>query len=193
MPHQKAIILQTPGHAHLTTSRPIPHLRPGYLLVKVTFIALNPTDWKHLDSVAAPGALLGCDYAGTVHATGTNYSKAWAVGDRICGFAHGGDVTQPENGAFAEFIVVKADVQMRIPGWMGDAEAATLGVGAVTVGQGLFTGGWGLEMGRLISIHAGTVRGVGDEEQEGKEPLGTILIYGGSTATGTLGMQVAKL
>lgn len=175
MATQKAVVLHAPKQAAVVTDRPIPKLRPGYLLVKVSAVALNPTDWKHIDFVTAPGALSGCDYAGVVEETGSGYNKDWKKGDRICGFCHGGDETQLENGAFAEHVVVKADVQMRIPDSMSNEEAATLGVGFITVGQGLF---------QAMKLPLPT--------QPAKDPE-TILIYGGSTATGTLGIQVAKL
>lgn len=157
------------------TDRSIPDLRPGYLLVKVSAVALNPTDWKHIEFAAPPGALIGCDYAGIVEETGTGYDKNWKKGDRICGLCHGGDETQFENGAFAEHIVVKADVQMKIPDQMSDEEAATVGVGFTTVGQGLF---------QSLKLPL--------PSQPAKSPE-TILIYGGSTATGTLRIQLAKL
>ncbi len=175
MATQKAIVIQAPKHAAVVTDRPIPKLRPGYLLVKTSAVALNPTDWKHIDFLAPPGTLSGCDYAGVVEETFSGYDKEWKKGDRICGACHGGDQTQLENGAFAEHIVVKADVQMRIPDSLSDEEAATLGIGYLTVGQGLF---------QELKLPLPT--------QPAKNPE-TILIYGGSSATGTLGIQLAKL
>jgi NADPH:quinone reductase-like Zn-dependent oxidoreductase len=175
MATQKAIVIQAPRQAALVSDRPIPKLRPGYLLVKVSAVALNPTDWKHIDFHAPPGALIGCDYAGVVEETGSGYKKHWRKGDRICGVAHGGDQTQLENGAFAQYVVVKADVQLKIPDNLGNEEAATLGVGFLTVGQGLF---------QTMKLPLPT--------QPARNPE-TILIYGGSTATGSLGIQLAKL
>lgn len=80
----------------------------------------------------------------------------------------------PEDGAFAEQIVVKADVQMRIPAHLGFEEAASLPVGVFTCGQGLVQ-----QMG---------LRWPGVEGE--KE---WVLIYGGSSATGTLALQFASL
>jgi NADPH:quinone reductase-like Zn-dependent oxidoreductase len=34
---------------------PIPKLRPSYLLVRVTAVAMNPADWKSLDWHSTPG------------------------------------------------------------------------------------------------------------------------------------------
>lgn len=173
---QKAIVIQGPKDAKLVTDRPIPQLRPGYILVKTHSVALNPTDWKHIDNLASAGAVVGCDYSGTVEAiASTGVTKSFQVGDRVCGFVHGGDAMQRENGAFAEYIVAKADIQIRIPDGVSFEEAATLGVGVTTVGQGLYQ-----------SLKLPLPR------QPARETM-PLLIYGGSTATGTLAIQFAKL
>jgi NADPH:quinone reductase-like Zn-dependent oxidoreductase len=174
----KAIVLQgQPGKVSLVTDRPYPKLRSGYVLVDVKAVALNPTDWKHIDFAnVEAGVLSGCDFAGVVAEIGTGYSKDWRKGDRICGFAHGGNQLQHEDGAFAERIAVKADIAIRIPDHLSFEEASTLGVGVVTCGQGLFQ-----EMGLKW---AGEANAKSDE---------AILIYGGSSATGILGIQFANL
>lgn len=171
----KAIVLHgEPGKVSLVTDRPYPKPRPGYLHVDVKAVALNPTDWKHIDYLNEKSQA-GCDFAGVVAETGTGYSKPWKKGDRICGFVHGANKLQSEDGAFAERIVVKADIAFRIPDHMSFEEAATLGVGVITCGQGLFQ-----EMGLNLPSQP-TTKGE------------TVLIYGGSSATGTLGIQFAKL
>ena len=172
---QKAIVIQSQGKAELVSDRPLPALRDGYILVKTVAVALNPTDWKHIDYLAAPGALSGCDYSGIIEAVGKGVEKAWKKGDKICGFVHGGDLKELENGAFAEYIVAKGDVQVPIPAGMSFEEAATLGVGISTVGQGLY---------QSLKLPLPT--------EPTKEPF-PILIYGGSTATGSLAIQFAKL
>jgi NADPH:quinone reductase-like Zn-dependent oxidoreductase len=171
----KAVELQGEAGKVSIVDRPYPSLRPGYLLVDIKAVALNPADWKHVDAMNVKGVLSGCDFAGIVAETGNGYSKDWRTGDRICGFAHGGNQDQHEDGAFAERIAVKADVAFRIPTDMSFEDAATLGVGVFTCGQGLFQ-----EMGLNFPSQAN-----GHDE--------TILIYGGSSATGTLGVQFAKL
>lgn len=167
--------MQGDKKAAVVNDRPLPKPRPGYVGVAVKCVALNPTDWKHIDGQNDPGALCGCDYSGVVESLGEGYHKQWKKGDRICGMTHGGDRTQHENGAFAEHIMVKADVQFKMPPNMSFEDGATLGVGILTVGQGMYQA-MGLNMpGNKISH---------------KE---YILIYGGSTATGTLGIQFARL
>ena len=172
----KAIVMTgEPGKASLVTDRPFPQPRPGCVLVDVKAVALNPTDWKHLDRMNIKGLLSGCDYAGVVAATGTGYSKKWKVGDRICGLVHGGNKLQAEDGAFAEKAVVKADIATRIPEYMSFEEAATLGVGITTCGQGLF---------QQIGLSWPNQPSTNGE---------FVLIYGGSSATGTIAVQLVKL
>ncbi|KAF9895251.1 hypothetical protein FE257_000153 [Aspergillus nanangensis] len=175
MSTQKAIIVTSPQQEGLVTDRPIPTLRDDYILVKTVSVALNPTDWKHIKHLAPPGSLIGCDYSGIVEAVGKDVQKPFKKGDRVCGFAHGGNAVQHEDGAFAEYIVAKGDVQMSIPDNLSFQEAATLGVGISTVGQGLYQ-----SLGLALPTTPVT------PQQQ------AILIYGGSTATGTLAIQFAK-
>ncbi|KAF4771718.1 hypothetical protein N7455_008284 [Penicillium solitum] len=171
----KAVVITQPKTEGLVTDRPIPKLRDDYLLVKTVSVGLNPTDWKHVAYLSPPGVLIGCDYAGTVEAVGKDVKKNFNKGDRVCGFVHGANAVQPEDGAFAEYIVVKGDVQWKIPENLSFQEAATLGVGISTVGQGLY---------QSLKLALPT---------EPIKDATPILIYGGSTATGTLAIQFAKL
>ncbi|KAJ5671986.1 chaperonin 10-like protein [Penicillium longicatenatum] len=175
MTTQKAVVVTAPQVAGLVTDRPLPTLRDEYILIKTEAVALNPTDWKHVLYVSPPNALIGCDYAGVVVEVGKDVKKPFKKGDRICGFVHGGNVNQLEDGAFAEYIVAKGDLQMHIPDNLSFQQAATLGVGITTVGQSLY---------QTLKLALPT------EPLKTPEPL---LIYGGSTATGALAIQFAKL
>jgi len=169
-----AIVIKAANDARIEEA-PIPKLRDDYILVKVHAIALNPTDWKHIDYLADPGAHVGCDYAGVVEEVGSKVTKDFKKGDRVCGFTHGGNAVYHEDGAFGEHITAKGDVQIKIPDNLSFEEASTLGVGITTVGQGLYQS---LELP------------MPNRPQPSKFPL---LIYGGSTATGSLAIQYAKL
>lgn len=171
----KAVIVTQPKTEGLVTDRPIPKLRDDYILVKTVSVGLNPTDWKHVTYLSPPGVLVGCDFAGTVEAVGKDVKKNFNKGDRVCGFVHGANAVQPEDGAFAEYIVAKGDLQWKIPENMSFQEAATLGVGIHTVVQGLY---------QSLKLALPT---------EPIKDATPILIYGGSTATGTLAIQFAKL
>jgi NADPH:quinone reductase-like Zn-dependent oxidoreductase len=112
---------------------PLPSIADDRILVRVTAVGLNPTDWKHLEFMPVFGLRSGCDYAGVVEEVGPNVSKVFNKGDRITGVTHGSNMSNSADGAFGEFIAVKGDLQIRIPDNMSDEEAATLGVGISTV------------------------------------------------------------
>jgi len=171
----KAIKVVSPGKAEIQEV-PLPKLRDDYVLVKVKDVALNPTDWKHIDVefLSKPGHTVGCDFSGTVEEVGPKVTKEWKKGDRIAGFVHGVNSAEKEDGCFAEYCVAKGDLQMKIPDNMSDEEASTLGVGVSTVGQGLYQS-LGLPL-----------------PGSGKAGF-PVLIYGGSTATGSLAIQYAVL
>jgi NADPH:quinone reductase-like Zn-dependent oxidoreductase len=152
----------------------IPPLRPDYVLVKTVAVALNPTDWKHIARVQSP-VTIGCDFAGIVEDVGAEIHGRWKKGDRIYGFVHGGNETQPDGGAFGEYLVAKGATVMRVPDDMSFEEAATFGVGTVTVGQGMY---------QTLALPP--------PNQPVETPF-PILIYGGSSATGALAIQYAKL
>ena len=106
---------------------------------------------------------------------GKSVKKPFKVGDRICGVCHGSNQLELEDGAFADHIVAKGDIQLHIPEYMTFEEAATLGVGTLTIGQALY---------QSLKLPLPT--------EPAKDDL-PVLIYGGSTATGTLAIQSAKL
>ena len=171
----KAIVMQGGTDAAYVTDRPEPKLRDDYVLVDVKAVAINPTDWKHVEFLNHKGLLSGCDYAGIVVDVGKNAKKAWKKGERVAGLAHGGNSLQPEDGAFAERIVARSGGQFRIPESMSYEEAATLGVAIITVGQGMY------QQMKLNWPNNPTKSGE------------WILIYGGSSGMGTIGILFAKL
>jgi NADPH:quinone reductase-like Zn-dependent oxidoreductase len=108
----------------------------------MTHILKTPSHRQHVHYLAlsaqAKGCTVGCDYMGTVVQVGTKVTKKFAPGDRIAGFTHGVNAVEKEDGCFAEYAVVKGDVQCKVPDNVSDEDASTLGVGIATVGQGLY-------------------------------------------------------
>ena len=82
---------------------------------------------------------------------------------------------QLEDGAFAEYAMVKDGHLAKMPEGMSFTNAASMGAGITTVGQALY---------HDLKLPWPT--------EPAKEPF-SILINGGSTATGTLAIQYAKL
>ncbi|GLA69278.1 hypothetical protein AtubIFM55763_009230 [Aspergillus tubingensis] len=172
-----AVVTQGPKQARLVTDRPIPSLRDDYMLVRTVTVALNPTDWKHIDLVPSDGCTVGCDFAGIVEEVGPKVPERFQKGDRVLGLTHGCNAVEPEDGAFGQYVMAKGNGQLKIPGWMSWEDACTVGVGYTTVGQSLYQN-LGIPM-------PGKPRSATTPK--------TVLIYGGSTATGTLAIQCAKL
>lgn len=124
-----------------------------------------------------PTATLGCDFTGTIAATGSSIVKRWNVGDRVLGWVVGNNSARKENGAFAEYCVADAELCIRVPEGMSEEEAAS-------PGAGITTAGWGVLVGHGVPVpEGGSAGGKG-------EP---ILVYGGTSATGATAIQMAKL
>ncbi|KAL2067329.1 hypothetical protein VTL71DRAFT_1754 [Oculimacula yallundae] len=161
---------------------PIPSVPDDSILVKTVAVALNPTDWQTLDEVPAPGftqALLGVDAAGIVVEVGKGVTKNFKIGDRVAGLSHGGNDRNPVVGTFANYILVKGDISLHIPDSMSFEDAATLPCGIGTVGLAFY---------RHLELPFLTL-----PLPEAKSDGPFILIYGGSSATGSLAIQFAKL
>lgn len=89
-----------------------------------------------------------------------------------------GNEIEPEDGAFAEYIMIKGDIAMHIPPNLSFEEASTLSCGIATVALALY------RYFELPLLHFPV-----EKKSDGRY----ILIYGGSTATGSLAIQFAKL
>jgi NADPH:quinone reductase-like Zn-dependent oxidoreductase len=84
-------------------------------------------------------------------------------------------VTNPQDGTFAEHVQVRGDIATRIPSHMSFTDAVTMPGGLLTIALGLYK-----HLG--LPMPPATV------------PDGAwIFVYGGSSATGTLAIQFAKL
>jgi len=173
MSTRRALVITGPAAAEVKEV-PLPKLRDDFIIVKTKAVALNPTDWKSLEQ-GTPGAISGCDYAGVVEEVGKALADQLKAGDRVAGFIRGADPINHDNGAFASTVIAKGGILAKLAENISFEEGATLGVGISTVGQGLYQ-----SLG--LPFPPATVQ----------EPT-SILIYGGSTATGTLAIQFAKL
>ncbi|KAE9382259.1 oxidoreductase [Stipitochalara longipes BDJ] len=171
----QAIQVQTKGeNAVFVNNRPTPAVPRDCLLVKTVAVGLNPHELLDIYppwSISDPGDLLGCDYAGIVEEIGSEVTRNFKKGDRVCGCTRPNPL-QPDWGAFAEYIIVVADVQVCIPDWMSFEDAASLGVTVLTTGA------------LLDSM---------DLQFSDNESRRQILIYGGSTSMGRMMLQFAKM
>jgi NADPH:quinone reductase-like Zn-dependent oxidoreductase len=164
------------GDGVKATTVPVPEIKNYEILVRVRCVALNPTDFKHIDILSPRGAIIGCDYSGTVAKIGTEAPGNWTVGDRVAGWTHGGLYT--DRGSFAEYLKIPGDLAWKVPPSVSDEQATTFGVSAVTAMLAL-----NVRLG-VPWIDAFPVK------ERSDTPL---LIYSGSTAVGLYAIQLSKL
>lgn len=162
-------------------------LRPTDIIVQVKAAAAIPADLKLVSlGMASKGTVLGCEYAGTVYKVGSEVHDL-AVGDFVTGFVHGSfDGTDANMGAFQNYTVAPASTAIKINPLVVDTSKKdyveegpiTTFEGAASVGSSILTVGFSLHHYMKIN---------------GKEHAGKwILIWGGTSATGFLAIQVAK-
>ncbi|KHO00581.1 TRAM1-like protein & fumonisin [Metarhizium album ARSEF 1941] len=163
----------------VSTTNPIPAVtEPYHVLIRVSAVALNPSDYRMPAYNPVPGAVLGCDFMGTVVETGSQATSC-PPGTRLCGPMHGCNAANPNNGAFAEFLVADARVLLQVPDAWSDLEGAALGgVGWATVA---------LAMEDCLKL---TGRPSAPEPPRADGSRVPVLVYGGATATGTMACQI---
>lgn len=174
---QKAIIQGPTGTPTLTPSIPLPPLSPDQILVKTIAVALNPTDYKMPANFPSPGAIVGCDLSGLIVRLGSTAPSSLKIGDRVCGAVHGSNPIDHQTGAFAEFVRADAGLVLKVPDGMGWEEAAAIG--------GIGHGTLGLALWDSLELPA--------SPDKPAEKAAHVLVYGGSTATGTMAIQLLRL
>ncbi|KAK2591732.1 hypothetical protein QQS21_010586 [Conoideocrella luteorostrata] len=168
----KAVVGGELGGYCLAENICIPITNRGSMLCRVHAIAMNPHDAKIVDS-NAPGALGGCDFAGTVIEVGEEV-KRFKEGDRILAVTFGMNASDKTAGAFAEYALAVEDLSCHIPAALSFTEACSMGLAIATAGLALFQApGLGLRM----------QGGAGE----------AVLVSGGATATGTMATQLLKM
>ncbi|ATY60948.1 zinc binding protein [Cordyceps militaris] len=172
-----SVASSAPGRGATIQDVPVPAIADDEILVKVSAVALNPTDFKHIDLLSPAGAVIGCDYAGVVAQVGSAATGAWKVGDRVAGWVHGG--LYPDRGSFAQYLKVDADLAWKVPEGVSDLAASTYGVSASTAVLGL-NKHLGLPWPEAAAAPAAA----------GGEPF---LVYAASTGAGLFAVRLAKL
>lgn len=132
MSTMKALV-SVEGKTAVVKDIPIPKPEEGEILVKVHYVAQNPTDWKAMMAVP-PGRTIGCDFAGTVQESNGSH---WREGQRVAGFVQGTAVN-PSRGAFAEYAVIESSLVYPIPDSTSYQEASVIPLPFATAAQAMF-------------------------------------------------------
>lgn len=135
---------------------PKPAVGPDEVLVRVHAAAINPVDWKVRQGYLhkALPMIPGWDVSGVIEACGSNV-RDFAVGDEVFGRP---DLAR--NGAYAEYIAVRAQELARKPRSLDHIHAAAVPLAGLTAWQALFQAvapysAVDLQPGQKILIHAG--------------------------------------
>ncbi|KAI1097831.1 zinc-binding dehydrogenase [Jackrogersella minutella] len=148
----------------------IPKPGEGEILVKIHYVAQNPTDWKAMKT-ASPGRIIGCDFAGTVEDSNGSH---WHEGQRVSGFVQGTSIN-PLRGVFAEYAIIEASLVYLIPESVSYQDAAVIPLAYATAVQAMF--------GRLKL----------PEPASPAKSAFSFLVSGGTSSVGQYAIQLAKL
>ena len=163
---QKAIrIAQYGGSEQLRyEDAPLPEIRPGHVLAKVSYAGLNPVDWKISEGylrkthpVSFP-LTPGQDFAGEIVMVSGD-TEPFRIGDRVFGFG---------DGTYAEFTAAAITDIAPIPPKLDFALAAALPTSGLTA-----------------------LQAIRDHVQP--KPGSRILIHGAAGAVGSFATQIAKI
>ena len=133
---------------------PRPELAEGEVLVKVHAAGVNPVDWKIRAGYMRAFRdypmpfILGWDFSGAIDQLGPGVAAAWKTGDEV--------YARPDigrNGAYAEYIAVKASEIQHKPKTLDHVHSAAIPLAALTAWQAIFDAGQ-LRAGQRILIHA---------------------------------------
>ncbi|RSL95706.1 hypothetical protein CDV31_013764 [Fusarium ambrosium] len=173
LPIMKSIAIIQQNQSLVLGDVELPPLKEHQVYVKVEYAAFNPTDRLAIDVNAfGDGAVLGCDFAGTVVETHQNVTNL-QTGDQIAGFVWGGEIKGL--GAYSAYTIADERLSFKIPDNISAPQASSVPLAANTAWLALFSGDC-LALSRDSSAK--------------KTPL---LIWGGSSAVGIFAIQMAKL
>jgi NADPH:quinone reductase len=194
MTTQKALVLTSKGHPMALTTLPLPTPKETQLLIKMKVCGLNIMDQRIRDIdrfnfYASRPAVCGSDLVGVVvnHGSGTSTPPSprilgsFPIGSRIFSQCVG---FVPSGGRLQEYTLVNADYTALVPEGVRDEDAASWPINAVTVGMAMFS------KGGFRGKFPGTEEWNGESKDLAAEKL---VIIGGGTTVGKLGLQFARL
>ncbi|KAF2193880.1 zinc binding enoyl reductase [Zopfia rhizophila CBS 207.26] len=187
LPRQQTAIVQDAegkGTIRHDQSLPVHRLEPHHVLVKTVAVSINPCDWKMPSKFPTEGARIGCDFTGTVIAIGPHVKDRWngslALGDRVCGGVHGSNPIDLESSSFVQFIAADANnLLLRLPEHVSWEAGAVLGAASVSTLS-------------IVFDTALKLTGTPEKPLVTEKPF-YVLVYGASTNTGTMALQLLKL
>lgn len=167
----------------------VPEISEDRMLIKTKAVGINPTDWKHVVMFGSNQGILGSDASGIVERVGLKV-KGFEKGDIIGTFDHGN--VDFIRGKFAEYALVHPDAAIKAdmsifnqdeqltPGKYESSKLVNFeALASVPLG--------------LTTISVSFNHSLGIPQDKSANSNNYILIWGGSTASGILAIQIAKL
>ncbi|UKZ95883.1 uncharacterized protein TrAFT101_010695 [Trichoderma asperellum] len=213
MPYSQRQLLR---HDHrqpyrLHTDKKIPKLKFGDLLVEVYGIGLNPADWKSADLgclLPSPCGLNGREFIGRIIAAEIDPKCSLQLGEWV--LAVPTDYRDVRKSTFQEYTIVCCYNAIRIPKHVDPFKVASMGVAYVAAGLSLgvclgvtFTKGPKKREFNLLEIARRRPEDIPDDIIDEvfdalapcyqAQPGEWLLVYGASTMTGQIIIQLAKL
>ncbi|KAL1875156.1 putative secondary metabolism biosynthetic enzyme [Diaporthe australafricana] len=175
---QTAIVGNSEGGVELSHNVSVPEVKDDIVLIRSIAVSVNPVDTKMSGSYVTPGAIAGCDVAGYVEEVGPDAARQGIeVGSRVSAIVMGMNPLEPLHGAFAEHVAARPAVGfLRLPDSMSFERGCALGTSFMTAGLALFK-----SLGLPGHPLEPNTKGI------------QVLVYGGSTATGTAAIQLLRL
>ncbi|KAK6845957.1 zinc-binding oxidoreductase ToxD [Apiospora arundinis] len=180
------------GQAALVEDAEIPSVAayPAHVLVKPRYVGLNHCDYFTVDHPVLfhPHITLGSEFVGEVVAVGAECEGIRKVGERVAGCTFTNASAMPHAGCHADYFLVRGDTLLLVDN-MGDSireeQAAGLGVAFSTVFQTMY---------HLMKLPVPSLEKQPQQDDPAKSAKKRIiLIAGGSTNTGMIAIQFAKL
>ncbi|KAJ0307426.1 hypothetical protein COL5a_000281 [Colletotrichum fioriniae] len=169
----KAVAVVQQNRQLIVENVALPELQPHQVYVSVEWAAFNPTDRLAFDVDAfGDGAVLGCDFVGTVIKAHPNVSRV-LVGDRIAALVWGGEIKGV--GAYSSYCIADERISFKVPSAVKSPKASAVPLAANTA---------------YLALFSEDCLGFSRDVSTTKPP---VLIWGGSSVVGYFAVQLAKL
>ncbi|TWU75742.1 hypothetical protein ED733_001114 [Metarhizium rileyi] len=173
---QSALIGTADGMIRLSPEVGIAPATGDVVVVRTKAVSVSPVDAKMQGPYITAGAIAGCDFAGVVQEIAPDVGSSIKPGDRVCGTVLGMNPLRPLFGAFAEYTAAPERALLKLPSSWTFAQGASVGISFLTTGLALF---------KSLALP-------GDPFRPNEQAL-PVLIFGGSSSTGTAAIQLVKL
>lgn len=163
---------------------PVAPINSDEILIESKAASINGTDYYHIDYDWAPDdAIMGLTVSGIVLKIGKDV-KRFVPGDFIASFIHGGDSSNPDKGAYSKLAIVQEVYSIKL-NKLSSSNLQFLQSGNIDTFEGACS-----IPDAIVTLGCSLYFTLGGSFLQLQNK--SLLIYGGSTATGLVASQIAK-